>query len=404
MVFDKLKAKEIKNGKLADLVRRAQNLSRGELAMYDKNYDTLFALCKRVLQLSKQEKEWYVYFYALYDILYLNKRQSQQKEVVKYAEIYYRDYALHMDRELPNYPNTEMAMLNVYIYTLIFEAYYEYYQIDDAKMEIFMQQYKQIVQKYGGQYNYYYHRDKLKLALIYRDLDGARIAAHDFLKYERDIISCYICAHDPYLEYLLLSDQIQQAEKLMLDLLHKNIPEKHQWCYKYCESAQSDRMYKNILYNCRNAGNTKAFHYFYEKYWLSLPYESRCASTAYNFKKLLCAYEGCFDRLEDDLRQAEEIVQDEKTDTTLDVIKSALNWWAYFILLDRSGIHKVKIELPELQMDEEGQVFSLAVSAYMEKKANDYGRRFSQARSGFKYERLKESYQNCILEKKDISK
>lgn len=70
--------------------------------------------------------------------------------MARYAEIYYKDSALYMDRELPNYPDTDMPLLN--IYTLVFEAYYEYYQIDDAKMEVFMKQYGEAAQKYGRKF------------------------------------------------------------------------------------------------------------------------------------------------------------------------------------------------------------------------------------------------------------
>ena len=381
---------------LAGLVRRAQDFTRGSYTLYDRNYDALSTLCKRIMQLSKQTGEWYVYFSAIYEFLYLNKRQSNYREIVRYAEIYYRDSALYMDKEIPNYPDTDMPLMNIYIYTLIFEAYCEYYQIDDDKMEAFMQQYELAVQKYGRQYDYY--KDELFLTLLYRDTDRAETAAHRFLEHEGEIESCYVCTLFPYLAYLLMTDQTRQAEELMLNLIRKNIPQKHQWCYKYCQRAEPDNMYQIVLNLCKDQGKTESFRYFYDKYWRNLPREIQWTQDSCVSQRLLCAYGGCFDGLENDLRTVEEITEDEKTNTTVDVIKCALNWWCYFILLDRSGVREVEIRLPGLDADGEGKVPALAVSAYMEQKADEYGRKFSQARAGFDYEFLKESYQKCLVD------
>ncbi|MDE7477129.1 MAG: hypothetical protein K2M91_04120 [Lachnospiraceae bacterium] len=48
-----------------------------------------------------------------------------------------------------------------------------------------------------------------------------------------------------------------------------------------------------------------------------------------------------------------------------------LGEWCYFILLDRSGVHTVKTSLPELETDKNGQVSALAISEYMERKADE---------------------------------
>ncbi len=79
-------------------------------------------------------------------------------------------------------------------------------------------------------------------------------------------------------------------------------------------------------------------------------------------------------------------------------MKCAIDWWCYFILLHKSGVHEVEIRLPGLDTDEEGKASALAVSAYMEKKADEYGRKFAQARTGFDYEFLKDSYRKCLLD------
>lgn len=400
LLLSSIKTTELKSEELALLVRRVRNLVRDSYDQINQNADTLCALYKRIMQLARQEKEWYLYFNAIYEFLYINTRKDDYREIVKYAEIYYRDSALYMDRELPNYPGTDMRLTNILIYNLIFKAYLEFYQIDDTKMEAFMRQYELAVQKYGRQYNFY--NDELDLALLYRDVNRAKNAAHHFLEQEKEIKSCYVCAHVNYLNYLLLTDQERQAEELMLDLIHKNIPLKHQWCYQYCEIAEPANLYSRVLTACIKYGKMEAFRYFYEKYWQKLPRESKGeqGGSVSVMPRLFYAYAGFFDRLEGDLRAVEESVENEKNYTTVDNVVCAVGWWLYFLLLDKSGVHEVTIRIPGLEADGDGKVSSLEISAYMEKKADEYGGKFSQARAKFDYHFLKESYRKCLLEER----
>ncbi|MDE6054245.1 MAG: hypothetical protein K2G55_10880, partial [Lachnospiraceae bacterium] len=56
---------------------------------------------------------------------------------------------------------------------------------------------------------------------LYRDVNRAEAAARNFLVYEKEIESCYVCGHLPYLLHFLLVGQDQKAEELMLDYIHK---------------------------------------------------------------------------------------------------------------------------------------------------------------------------------------
>ena len=180
---------QLKNDNLARLVRSVQSMTRGSYQMYNQNYESLSSMLKKILQLSKQEKEWYLYFETIDDLLNLNSRVHNYAEIVKYAEIYYKDYDAHMEAELPNYPNTLLGALNTWIYEKIFEAYYEYYQIDDAKMEIFLKRYEQVALQFGKEYTYY--SGLIKLGMLYRDMERTQEAARKFLVYADDMARTY---------------------------------------------------------------------------------------------------------------------------------------------------------------------------------------------------------------------
>lgn len=399
MTFSNVKRNQlpqIHSDEIRDLVVRSQELTRGSWDLYDQNYKVLSSIFKKLLKLTKQEKEWYLYFCALYELLYLDNRDNNYAEIVKYAEIYYKDSAQYMDKELPNYPSTDMAYLNVWIYGQIFDAYSDYYQIDDAKMDAFMKKYEEAALKYGKTYCYY--EDEMTLSMLYQDADRAKRAARNFLVYEKQMESCYVCGHIPYLLHFLQVGQVQKAEELMLDFIHKNIPKKHLWCYKYCERAEPDSMYVSVMSTCVQCGKKEAFLYFYEKYWKALPIENQLDTEDSGFQRLMCAFGGHFDNLEKDIEQVVEDINEVNKDTTVNNMYAFLNWWCYFILLDQSGVHSVKVPIPELEMDEDGMADSLAVSNYMEKLADTYGGKFSHARTQFDYDFVKNSYQKCFLQ------
>ncbi len=264
MILHKIKPEQLESQELAVLVRRVQNLVRTSYSEYEKNYKTLSVLLKKIMKLSKEEKEWHLYFRAMHDLIYADIRISNYKEIVQLAEVYYRDSALYMDSAIPNYPGMNMALLNVWICGDIFLAYSCYYQIDDAKMELFMQRYEETARKYGHLYEY--DEDEMRLAYYYHDTDRARAAARRFLKHRTEIDGCYVCAHNDYLKQLVQTNQDKQAEALMLDFIHKNIPKQHVWCYKYCERAQTAALYATVLGACIWNAKKDTFDMFYEKY------------------------------------------------------------------------------------------------------------------------------------------
>ena len=228
-VYTNFKAHELKNEQLAGMVRKLQNLTEDGYEAIERNYALFEASYKRILPLSKQEEEWYLYFYTMYELISLYARHEKYDEVVKFAELFYRETALHMDRELPNYPGTDMSFLNTWIYQDIFRAYYYYHQIDDKKMEAFMEIYEEGAIKYGKTYTYY--EAEMTLSVLYRDAERAEKAARNFMLYEKSITGCYVCNCTPYLSCLLLMGQERQAEELMLKFIYKKIPKSHLWCY-----------------------------------------------------------------------------------------------------------------------------------------------------------------------------
>ena len=410
--FD-IETDRLKSEELAKLIRKVQALTQDGYETAKENYELLMNPLKKILRLSKQEEEWFLYFWTISEILTMNRFHSKHDEIVKYAELYYKESALHMDREIAHCTDPRMAYLNTWIYDQIYGVYSNYHQIDDAKMDSFMEKFEESALKYGQAYVYY--DDAVSLSFLYRDADGAKIAARKFKRYENEMHGCYVCGHKQYLAHLILTDENRQAEEMMLDLINRNIPRQYLWCYEYCAEAVPDRMYEMVLYRCVGAGKESAFRYFYDKYWKKMSYEVQWnESNTSTFGRLLCAAGGTFGHLKEDLRLTEEDIRETPHYVTTDNMEIAICWWCYFTLLDRSGVHEVELSLPGLEKADvtigsdaqtaesekrAGKVPSQVVASYMEKRADEFGALFSKARARFDYEGLKDTYRNCFLSK-----
>lgn len=416
--FAGIRINEMAEGELTAELRKARRLTAESYANYEKNEKQLTRLFARILELSRQEKEWYVYFYAIYERMYLAVRTNDAKSIIRYAEIYYRDSALYMDEALPKYPGSDMAYLNVWICGFIYNTYIDYCEIDDGKMKLFMNRYEDAALKYGKTFCYY--RDEMMTALLYRNPEMMEHGRRNFERYEKDMTSCYVCGHEPLLAAWLMKDSPEQAESLMLDLINRNIPRKHLWCYQYCERAEPQSLYASMLFYSLTLGKPESFRYFLEKYWLTQPRERQRqrgdSGTGYrNLSMYVCAIVGNFDDLEYDLSEAREDIENIKGYSTISKIRVGLMWHCYFELLDRSGVKEVPLCLPGGQGESEeerdrapdhagnkapggaredggGTVPTLAVSRYMEKIADEWGERFSRARAEYDYPGLKKTY------------
>jgi len=374
---------------LSNLVMQVRLFTAGGYDMYDQNKDTIIRLLDKILALAKKENEWYLYFDALYWMLYILSRGENHKKILKYAEIYYKDRALYMDREIPNYPGTDMAETNTYCYTTIFGAYFGYYQISDEKMEAFMKIYEETVRKYGGQV--YYYKDEMTLAGLYRDKERLRQAKNHFEKYE--VESCYVCMHLQYFRYYFLNHDMEAAEELLETILQKRIPKKHQWCYERCQNTKAQTLCCCVLEKCLSIGDSESFRHIYKKYWSSVakrlgPEDGR---SYIGISIFCCAVARDFSGLEWDLRNAKETAETIDKSSTHTTIHKCLRWWIYFLLLEKSGTKEISLALP----DRGNKLPTREAAKFFEEKADKYGKLFAAARKQYDYELIKSAYWEC---------
>lgn len=395
MMFSGMKTELIESEELRRLVYQVRTLTRSGYDAYDANAQTIIRCLDKILALAKQEKEWYLYFKALYNMFYeLNRQDDENKKILKYAEIYYRDQKLYMDKELPNYPNTDMRETNTDCMDIIFSVYRGYHQITDEKMDSFMRLFEECALKYGHAHLYY--NALIRLGLLYHDINMVKKGKENFEKCVFE--SCYVCAHYPHFGYYLMMDDLEGAEELLDRLVKKNIPQKHQWCYKYCGRATERDICARILCYCMLLGKTEAFWDIFQRRGQRLFYEEADDGTTYFLFRLRA---GNTAGLEKVLEQAiEDIELEEKQKApTLGSIYDFLCWYCYFHLLEKKGILKVKLDLERSdapKADKEGLTECKELGEYYERKADEMGRKFAGSRKRFDYEGLKRSYGECM--------
>lgn len=392
MMLNKVSAAEYGNPELAEKVSRVQSLTSGEYdrELHRQNEAALMKLLQGILRISRQEGEWFLYFYSLGEMLLLAAECYNSPVMVKCAEVYYRDIDSHGGKEVFYHAGKDESWINAWICANIFNVYKDCHQIGDAGMNAFMEKYEAVTSLYGGVW-YYYQRE-MALGLLYWDEDMVEHGKKYFEKYENRTGVCYFCSRRLYAEYYLMKGQTDLAEEFMLLSLQKKVP-KGCWC---CDGHSVSQAYGELLFDCLEMGKPEAFRYFLEKYWLKQPEETwrelACKYTQDAYCGAIGGYFGPFERV---LQLVQEDLRGRTTFSTRDNMLDFLTWWCYFRLLDRSGVHEVAAELTEVSQNKDGKVSCLVLGDFFEQLADDYGMKLERARAKFNYRDRKETFRVC---------
>lgn len=106
-------------------------------------------LLQGILRISRQEGEWFLYFYSLGEMLLLAAECYNSPVMVKCAEVYYRDIDSHGGKEVFYHAGKDESWINAWICSNIFHVYTGCHQIGDAGMNAFMEKYEAITSLYG---------------------------------------------------------------------------------------------------------------------------------------------------------------------------------------------------------------------------------------------------------------
>ena len=157
---------QLQNKKLREWVRQVDSLtdSSDGYECYAEHGEQLKVLLNNIMIFAIKEDAWYLYFHALRYMFYILSRYDMDKKVaLKCAKNYFMFRACRMNREIPNYVDTNISELNGYILNEIFRIYKEDCSINDAWMDSYMRFFKYCVDMYKEKWCYYHAMIRLGL-------------------------------------------------------------------------------------------------------------------------------------------------------------------------------------------------------------------------------------------------
>lgn len=393
-IYGGFKRKYVQSIEILGLINKANQLTDGDgYQLYTVNAESLERVLDKILAIARQEKEWYCYFYTLYEMLYLLDRVGKHKKILKYAEVFYRDSTRYLDFAVPSYPDVKLGEYSTWSYNMIYSTYKKFPQITDEKMEEFMNQYRESVRKYGQEKSYY--GDALKLALLYKDVKKAKQAKEGLEQSE--IKSCYLCAMTPVLGYYLLCEDYESLEYMIDEFRTRSIPMQHRWCYKHCYLAEDKELVMRVLGYCLLLGRSEYFHKLLENNRDLFQVRGECMGTseAYYYACL-----GDWTQISNALERTEDDIKDWKNgeQSALGYLYDCLCWHCYFTMLDEQGTHEVATALAGKEVPEtkSGECSCMELSAFFETEADRIGTQMEASRKKFDYQALKQSYHECM--------
>lgn len=385
----------IKNPELKSLALHLRELG--------KNYNTdnseqIIPLMPKLLSLAKAEKEWYLYFDGLYDLIYRLTWQAQKagpRKVIQYAEVFYKACSLYLEEALALCPDSDLAITVSFTYSYIFKNYSQFYQIDDQKMDYFWKHYRHIVDQYGGERDYWECR--MEYAFMMRDREMAAEAMAGIQKYPMEL-GCYICHNGALLESAMFFGDSEGVRRETDKILNREIPKQYLHQYNTCHNGTAFSQYYEVLERALRCGQSGIFLEFLPEAAALFKDEPDAGDKE---DTLLCYFRACagdFSSLEADLKVAALDLEKMDVNTTTDAVDYSLSWYVYFILLCRKGVESVSLSaasplLPPSLPD--GSYSCSGLSACFGQEADRLGALMQKSRRAFPYAALKKDYLAC---------
>lgn len=393
MILRELKRERVKDGRLWEMIDRANKLTAGSsYESWDDNIGALAPLMEKILLYAREKEEWEIYFGDMAQLFWMVRRErvSDIPRAFKLAELFHRDYALGLEKK-----DDGSGFRRVDMAAQILDFYREYPQIDDEKIEILLEIFRNLREWKGGR-NYANYAQIMRLAFLNRDKELAEEAKKEVEKMDGRF-NCYVCFYGkPMLQYCVLHEDEEGILEMAAKICERSIPVKYHWCFDKCSQANEEELKSLVLQDCLNTGEGRMFARLW-KGWRQVFEEPETGEGRDAKKVLFHSLAGDWSRQEERLRLAEKNDRDrrEGRETPMDCLYWSLGWHCYFRMLDARGIKAVEMRLGE---DKERREWACRETAeYFEEQADLLGERMDRARKRFDYARVKRAYEECLV-------
>ncbi len=433
MILEDLKRNDVVDDKLWEMIDRANKLTEGGYPSWDSNAQVLIPLMKRILSLSKERREWKVYFYDMMRLFRLSRRDKINDIPLTFqvAEMFHQDYALHLNEKI-GYLKKNWHNLIPSLASMILRFYLDYPQIDDQKINRMLEIFLECEDYYGNQLTCGDYLRVMTLAVLNKDKELAEQARKKIQVANFEKSWCYACAYAaPMIEYYLLHKDFESAQDIALSVYKKTIPIKYQKFDYFIQCEGKEDIISQTLTDCLRYGNSQMFNRGFSE-WKTLyekPQEGKIKDT---FEVLFHALAGDWSRGEERLRLAEKDDRDRRQyrEVPRECLYFSLCWYCYFQMLEKQGVNYIELELgeelPPYGEKQQGKIKAKdkeiaknycsgsrdvsginkrriwscqEASQYFEEQADFLGAEMDQARKNFGYEIVKKTFEESFIEK-----
>lgn len=343
----------------------------------------------KIIQVSREEKEVFVYMSVMMDAMYFLSWFDAMK-AIRCAELFLREGSRLMEEGLSTerYPDTVMENY-MGVLSYIGEHYMGFYQITDEKMEHYFGIYKKSMSSYGHEWRYY--NTRLKWELLSRNKKGATAAYKRFISFPITRGMCYICLMEPVVWYHLSMDDFEQAMAQCRDFIEGNIPKEYRGRYETCESANSYRQHMKVCGECVEHEKGEMLPHVLPLIYRELQEFPDDFEVDCNEALVFALYDD-FVHWNNHMKEAVWEIDERKRSSPYDYMYACLKWMVYLERLYRSGATWAEFITKEplpLTADEAGQYRVSELAGYFERMADEIGEKFDKSRKGFSYGKRK---------------
>lgn len=350
----------------------------------------------KIIQVSREEKELFVYMSVMMDAMYFFIHAEAVK-AIRCAELFLREGKKLMEDGISTEPHASVIMEN-YMGVLenIGELYMGFPQISDVKMEHFFDIYREGMRTYGREWRFYH--TKLEWAVFSRNQKEATAAYKRFRSLPIDRGMCYICINEPVTRYYIFTDDFDKAMEQCRNFISGTIPKEFLGRYETCAAANSYHQYTKVCVQCMRNENGKLLDRILPILYSEMQDFEDDFQVDCDDAFVFAMYDD-FEHYENHVKEAVWEIEEKKRIAPYDYMYACLEWMVYFRRLGRSGVATVDFVTEKsipLMADDQGRYSVLDLAAYFEQEADEIGEKFDQSRRQFSYGKRKDFFKGQV--------
>lgn len=385
------------SGKLRNLIRQSQQMDKLSYDMMDLRSYTV--IMKKIITMSLEEKEYRVYFRAVYELIHYLYWKTIGDGLTGYVQEIIKNGEDYLKIGISKFPDDASNLKRYYIYCLevICNFYINCYQVSDSKMNEFFDFYWEKIRIYSVEKNRErdFYEAKMKFECMQNNKEEAKKAFDIYQRIPINTDSCYVCTSRTDVEYFVFSDRLEKGLALIERFISRDIPTEY-YDYEECDAVSYYYFYRRALLFSLEYNKKE-----YIKTMLPLYYNSIIEKGTDKLEDVITAVALAvhkdFDSLDAQLSACVEKIDEVGMLYPTKKIGIYLDLYAYFKLLAKHGVSNVTLNLQKpLFRQDTNEYNTLDLAMYFIEQSDKIGEKFAIGRPSYNYTGRKEAYEEMM--------